>query len=163
MPNEVDYRTLVKMISSQLGAMAAIFFQQLYRHAITKQPCDICLKEGQIYKDVTIGADFVHALEFEAPVETVVAMLSRVKLIVDQMAPVVSIALEDICGVIPMPKEKVSNADVGGVDVRTRLGERNAKGQTLESYIRSVYKPSSEQDLIYYAARYLLSLATSSS
>jgi len=158
MPDEAEYRLLVKTVSNRFGPAAATFFQQLYRLAYTKVPCDICLSDGAVFTDVTIGADFVYALEFEAPVETVLGMLLRIKIITDDVSPVVEASMDKINAVIFMPTKKITKAEINAKSAKPRLIERDCKGQTLEVFIRTAYKPKSEDELNFYAARYLLAL-----
>jgi hypothetical protein len=155
MAHETEYKQLVATISNQLGRKAATLFQQLYHLAHTKQPCDICLSNGTVFLDVTIGADFVYALEFEASVETVLQMLSRIKIVTGIITPVVSICLENINALISMPKKKFVKADVSTTSARPRLSEQGSSGETLEEFIRKTYQPKTEDELHYYAARYL--------
>lgn len=158
MPDEAQYRQLVNTVSNQSGAVAAMFLQQVYQLAVTKQPCDICLKDGQVFEEVTIGGDFVYALEFEAPVQTVLEMLSEIKLVIADFTPVVRVSLENINAVISMPKKRLTQAEIEATDAKTRLAEKNSKGETLEAFIRKVYHPQNEAQLNHYAARYLAAL-----
>ena len=94
MPNEQEYRQLVSTVSLQFGADVAKILEQAFRIAYSKHRCDICMHSGERFEGVTIGADFVYALEFEAAVATVHEMLSRIKVVTSNSAPVTPVVDE---------------------------------------------------------------------
>jgi hypothetical protein len=149
---------MVKTVFQQLGPVGATLFQQLFHLAIAKQPCDICLKNGRIFTDATVGADFAYALEFEAPVQTVFEMLSEIKVVTGIMTPVIRISLDDVNAVISMPKKGIAKAEIDSLAAKVSLTERDSRGETLEAFIRKTYQPKTKNKLKHYAARYLLAL-----
>ncbi len=152
MSEEEDIKRGMDAITSQPGSRIAHVFGQLRHLALSRQPADVTLYNGNPHLDVKIDANFIYAMMYGASAEKLAELLSAIGL-----SNGATVNIQNIWTINPMPIDGFTRQELAEVNLQEAENKMGPNGETLRKMISDTYHCSSREEEDRFLRRFIAS------